>query len=373
MNEIVAVLRAATDTLARGGRAVLVTVVRTEGSTYRRPGARMVFPEDGHPAGFVSGGCLEADLAERVQGVFQSGEASTVTYDMRSPDDVVWGLGLGCNGEVRVLLERLDPPLVPEHLAFLDRAVHGTEPAVLATAFAVRGTANVSVGDRWMAAAAGSARGAAALGDLVAPAVGDAVAAGRSLVRSFPIAGGEVDVLLEHVAPIRSLIVFGAGRDAVPVCRFAKQLGWRVVVADHRPAYATPEKFPDADGVSVIETGRLGHAGLVVDRRAAVLVMTHHFLRDLEILQFALSSQASYVGILGPARRTELLLRELAARGVDVDEGTRARLHGPVGIDIGSDTPEEIALSALAEIQAVTTGRVAGFLRDREGPLHDGP
>jgi xanthine/CO dehydrogenase XdhC/CoxF family maturation factor len=166
--------------------------------------------------------------------------------------------------------------------------------------------------------------------------------------------------------------VFGAGRDAVPVCDLAKRVGLRVVVIDDRAAYATAASFPLADEVRVVPRDGLARAGLRIDRNAAVLVMTHHFLRDLEILAFVLPTDAFYLGVLGPARRTELLLAELASRGADVG-GARARLRAPVGVDIGSESAEEIALSVLAEIQAVYTGSRAGFLRDREGPIHDVP
>jgi xanthine/CO dehydrogenase XdhC/CoxF family maturation factor len=372
MNEIVAICRAARETLARGERAVLVTVVRTVGSTYRRPGARMLFSESGRPVGFVSGGCLEADLAERARDVLASGATGTAIYDMRSPDDVVWGLGLGCGGEVRVLLERLDPPDVPPHLRFLERVVGGDPPGVLATVFDARGAAPARVGDRWYRTVEQRGEGAERLGEVVDGAVREVLGLRRTAVRTFQAGRGEVDVLLEHVAPAPTLFVFGAGRDAVPVTALAATLGFRVIVADDRPAYASAANFPAADEVRVIPRERLDRADLPIDRSSAVLVMTHHFLRDLEILALVLARPAAYVGILGPARRTELLLDELGARGLDVG-AARARIRAPAGLDIGAETPEEIAVSALAEIRAVLAGRDGGPLRERDGPIHDAP
>lgn len=336
----------------------------------------MLFPTVGDPVGLVSGGCLEADLAERAAEVLRSGRSHTVVYDMRSPDDIVWGLGLGCNGEVRVLLERLGPGPLPPYLAFLESCHRGREAGVVATLFEVTGEMAAKTGDRSMLGAKSGMR--CEIDDpLLSQAVLEnsraALRHGRSGVRSYTIGAGRAEALIEHVAPAVSLLVFGAGRDAEPLVRLAAQLGWEVTVADNRPAYARPERFPEAGAVRLVRLDRFEDSGLSIDARTAVVLMTHHFLHDLELLAVLLGSPAAYLGLLGPRKRSENLLAELGRRGIRIDPHAFDRLYGPAGLDIGAETPEEIALAILAEIQAVLDGKSAGFLRERAKPLHDWP
>ncbi len=361
----------------RGRRpAVLATVVKVAGSTYRKPGARMLFPAGGDPVGMVSGGCLESDLSERAQAVLDSGEPQTVVYDMRSPDDLVWGLGLGCNGEVRVLLEPLLPGKHPEYLDFLHRCLHERRAGVVATIFSVEGQARAKVGDRITVDAETDARPIAddaPIGERLITDAKRSLADRRSAVEDYELPGARVHALLEYVAPAVSLVVFGAGSDAQPLVRFAAELGWQVTVADDRPAYARAERFPDAEQVKLIRYDRLEQDAPPIDEATPVVVMTHHFLHDLDLMQFLLPSAAPYLGFLGPRQRTENLLEELAKRGARPAADRLDRLYAPVGVDIGSETPQEIALAATAEIRAVLSGRQAGFLRERRAPLHEWP
>lgn len=371
LSEILAACRRADEA---GRPAVLATVVRVAGSTYRRPGARMVFLADAEPVGFISGGCLEGDLAERARSVVESGEAQTVVYDMRSPDDVVWGLGLGCGGEVRVLLERLSPGERPAHLEFLESCRQSREAGAVATVFRVEGGLDARVGDRVTLRAGAEPRvdiESPKLGRRIAEDVKSVLERGASEVKQYGLADGIAEVLVEYVSPLVSLVVFGAGGDALPLVRFAKALGWHVTIADNRSGYANAERFPEADAIRLVDFDRLEEDAPPIDELSPVVVMTHHFLRDLELMRFLLPSRAPYLGFLGPRKRTEMLLAELASEGVRPTRTQLGRVFGPVGIDIGSETPEEIALSALAEIRAVLGGRDGGFLKDRSAPLHD--
>ena len=371
MSELNRILEACAEARRQETPGVLATVVRVVGSAYRRPGARMLFRKGRPAVGLVSGGCLEEDLALRTSDVLDSGQARTVVYDMRSPDDIVWGLGLGCDGEVRVLLESLTAE--PGYLEFLEGCCRRGAPGVLATVFEVQGNADVEVGTRIGFDETGSlALSATGWGERVEQDARIALQRGKSSNSTYRLEGdGRVEVLIEYVAPPISLVVFGAGMDALPVVQGARQLGWHVTVADHRPAYANRELFPLADAVAILDYGRLPSGLPTIDGNTAVLVMTHHFLHDLELLEQLIPSAASYVGVLGPHRRSEKLLEQLAERGLRPTPRQLARFHGPVGVDMGSETPEEIALSALAEIHAVLRGRAAGFLRDRQGPLHE--
>ncbi len=362
------------ETAGRGEPATLATVVKVTGSSFRRPGARMLFPASGPPVGFVSGGCLETDLAERAGEVLRSGTPRTVVYDMRSPDDIVWGLGLGCGGEIRVLLERLAPDAPPFYLGFIGKCARRRRPAVLATLFEVDGDLPISIGDRMTLAPDGTHGGSLAYPELQSRVLDHArvaLKARQSRVRSYELNAGRANVLIEYLPPAVALFVFGAGSDAQPLVQIAAELGWRVTVFDHREAFATPERFPDADALRLIDYADLGATLPSIDDRTPVIVMTHHFLHDLDLLERLVSSPAPYVGLLGPRKRTANLLEQLAERGTSPQTGRLRSLHGPAGLDIASESPEEIALSVLAEIQAVLGGRRGGFLRNRRAPLHD--
>jgi len=375
VNELDAVLAAWKASCRRGQPAVLATVVRVTGSAYRRPGARMIFPVGAAPAGVISGGCLEGDLAERTGAVLESGQPRVQVYDMRSPDDIVWGLGLGCNGEIRVLLEKLSPEAEPELLRFLADCRERRRPGVVATVFDAGGESVPVVGTRLLLGEDGGRSGTLpddALGARVLEDARGCLRDGRSAVRRYEIGTGAVEVFLEYLAPTVSLLVFGAGSDARPLVGLAKEIGWEVSVLDNRAGHATPERFPEADEVRVVEFDKLDSAGLRFDERTPVVVMTHHFLHDLDLLAFLLPRPLCYLGLLGPRKRAEKLLHELGARGVRPAPDRFLGLHGPVGLDIGAETPEEIALSIVAEIRAVLSERRGGFLKHRSEPLHDG-
>lgn len=374
MNDLQDVLSACREADRDGEPAVLATVVRVLGSSYRRPGARMLFRGSRPAVGLVGGGCLESDLAARARQVLESGRSETLIYDVRSPDDILWGLGLGCNGAISVLLERLQPGSHPSYLQFLENCSRERRAAVLALCLAGKGAWRSSAGQRLMTGSDHASAGS--LGDeaLERAVMEDAVrvfARKRSAARVYEQPDARAEVFLEYVSQSVSLVIFGAGGDAQPLVRLARELGWRVSVVDNRPAFATPGLFPEADDVRLLSYGRLGRSGLLIDGATAVMVMTHHFLHDLELLEFLLPGPAPYIGLLGPRKRRESLLHELAQRGFHATPLQLRRLHGPAGIDIGAETSQEIALAVLAEIQAVLAGAAASFLRDRPGPLHD--
>ncbi len=348
LGEIVAALEAAG---RRNAAAALATVVDVRGSAYRRPGAKMLVIEDGATAGNVSGGCLEADVRERAKRVIATGEPELVVYDTTSDADLVWGLGLGCNGVVRVFVERVAPDD--------RRAVDGRE-GVSAT---VVGGAHA--GARLSLSATGESSSDIA-DEALAAAVLDAARTfsetGRASIQTI----GDTEVFFEAVRPPLELVIFGAGYDAMPVAGFARELGWRVTVLDARPAFATSERFPAADRVAV---SRPEEAADHVAEGAYVVLMTHNFAHDAAILTALAGTAPAYVGLLGPAARTAKLLASLEAEGTSLGD-VAARIHAPVGLDIGAETPEQIALAIVAEIQAASAGHAGGRLRDRPGPIH---
>lgn len=355
--------------LRRQGRpAALATVVAVSGSSYRRPGARMLMTADGWVAGGVSGGCLESDVFQRAFAVMEAGQADTVTYDTTEDGDIVFGVGLGCRGVIQILIEPLNGSR-PD-FEFLSSLARLREAGVCATVFRREGGSSARLGDRLLLSHSGRVYDGLADADLAARVHSDAedvLASGKSGVREYATLGGSITVFLEVLSPPQSLVVFGAGHDAPPLVRLAKELGWHVTVADSRPAYATTEHFPQADAVLVCPPEEAA-SRLSVDARTAVVLMTHNYLHDRALLAQWLLAPLRYLGVLGPKRRTERLLSGLSASAVS-DEAL-SRLHSPVGLDIGADTPEMIALSIIAGIQAVAAGRPGGFLRDRPGPIY---
>jgi xanthine/CO dehydrogenase XdhC/CoxF family maturation factor len=338
--------------------AVLASVVHTEGSTYRRPGARLLVLPDDTMIGLISGGCLEGDLLAHAAEVRSTGRPRLVRYDATRDDDVLWGLGLGCAGIVDVLLE----PITNERRGPLGWL--GAWRAACARGAIATSLDEEQLGRRWALHADGRLEGAPA-SDALRAALRDARARGRSRRLVTP----EGVVAIEGVHPPLRLVVFGAGPDAAPVARLALAQGWNVELADHRPAHAKPDRFPGAQVHCVAAEEAVARVG--VNRETYVLVMTHHYLHDRAILAGVLASQSPYVGLLGPKRRAEDLLADLAAQGVRFSDDDLACLHAPAGLDLGGDGPEAIALSVVGEILAVARGRSGGWLRDRKGPIND--
>jgi xanthine/CO dehydrogenase XdhC/CoxF family maturation factor len=368
MKELRDILSAYEVVRRQGTPAALATVVAVSGSSYRRPGARMLVNTRGWVAGGVSGGCLESDVLARARSVMESGRADIVTYDTTEDGDIVFGVGLGCRGVIQILIEPLTSSR-PD-LAFLSGLVQKREAGVCATVFRNEGSARAHLGDRLLLSGTGRVYDGladAALAAHVRADAGDALASGKSRVWEYVLPGGSAAVFLEVISPPLPLVIFGAGHDAPPLVRLAKEMGWHVTVADPRPAYAAAERFPQADAVLLCPPEEAA-ARLCPDARTAAVLMTHNYGHDRALLEQLLPSPLRYLGILGPKRRTERLLSEMPC-GMVTDEAL-SRLHSPVGLDIGAETPETIALSIIAGIQAVAAGRPGGFLRDRPGPIY---
>jgi xanthine dehydrogenase accessory factor len=330
MKDLQAILRVLRDEPPKA--AVLATLVAVEGSSYRRPGARLLVTADGKRLGSISGGCLEEDVIARAHGVLATGEAEAVVYDTTSENDLVWGVGLGCHGVVRVLLEKVSncPPWA----------------AVLAENFSRRRTTSLSVRHN------GSARDEwgtrlAAPGDCADPEA----------------------LFLDVVAPPPALFIYGAGDDAQPLARMAGELAWHVTISDPRPAFATAKRFPSANQLVIAGADQLVSKS-APGTDALAVVMTHHYVHDVPILRDLLARPLAYLGLLGPRKRAEKILSDLAERGSEITTDLRGRLHAPVGLDLGADSPEQVALSIIAEMQATITGRDARPLRERTRPIH---
>lgn len=340
---------------ARSGNAgaVLATVVRVQGSAYRRPGARMLLDGGTWLAGAVSGGCLESDVAKKALWRTESG-AAIVTYDATLDDDeITWGFGLGCNGVVDVLIERLSSgPTNP--LIALERCVSERKTGVIATVLD-----GPELGRRTVAIADEQPHSTIESGELraaVSVAVKEATS-GRAIVQG-------TQVLVEVITPPTPLVIFGSGYDVVPVVRFAGQTGFHTTVVETLPRAATQQRFAHADRIVTAPPDALPSE--LLGPTTIALVMTHNILTDTELVKKLAPSPVRYLGVLGPKARTERILKELPG----LTAAQRARIHAPVGLDIGAEGAEEIALAIVSEIRATLTGRAGGMLRDRTAPIH---
>lgn len=332
----------------RAGRAmVLGLLLHTHGSTYQKPGALMLFSAAGEYAGLFSGGCLEGDLREHAEAVRRSGEPRQVRYDLSDPDELIWGLGLGCEGLMQILLLRVGPDDDWEPLHCLAQAHQARVPAAVGVV-CESASPSTPLGALLLPGACGAGLRDGALQPLLAAARGSPR---PCLVRQRAADGAYALWIVSLELPPRVLLL-GAGPDAVPVVEFAARLGWEVTLADHRVAYAVPSRFPAATTVLLPAAAELADA-LALGDFAAAVVMSHHLSADASYLRALAGSAIPYVGLLGPPARREKLLAELGAAG----EALRPRLHAPVGLPLGGRSPEAIALSIVAQLQAFFSAR----------------
>lgn len=330
------------------GPAALATVVRVSGSAYRHEGAKLLIPAGGAPRGMISGGCLEADVAAQAGDVITTGRPAMLTYDMRSEaDDGLWGLNLGCNGKIEILLERAEPSLLGAIAAEWEAGRPCTALTVV--------TEGERLGARMLIHADGSIAGS--LGDPGLEA--DALTQVRGAARPKVINVRDVEIFVDRITPPPTLWVVGAGSDAPALVQAASFAGWRVNVADHRAAYADPARFPQARRVVCVEPEELARQA---GPGAFAVLMNHHFDHDRAFLLALLGAAPRYIGVLGPLRRTLRMLD-----GAPLPDC----VHAPVGLDLGGDGPEAVAISIVAELQAVRHGRPGSPLRGSGAPLHN--
>ncbi|MCY1532313.1 putative xanthine dehydrogenase subunit A [compost metagenome] len=335
----------------------------------------MLIPLYGSAVGSISGGCLEADVVKKAWWLTDSGEPvlrrySTGASEDEDDEDAALTFGLGCNGTVYVLLERHGGKHQATIVELLRQVRDSQLPGAAATVISTYQRAPVRVGDRLLLAPDGSVSGALRQPQLDTRVRHDLAATlvqRQSALRVYADAHGEVEVFFEYVAPPRRLVVFGAGHDAQPLVRMAKLLEWQVTVVDGRAHFARPERFPEADSVIVAELHQ-PYALSTLTTGAAVAVMTHSYSQDRHWLGAVLQGAPCYIGQLGPRERTERLPSEIRAQSASLP--ALAALHYPMGLDLGGDTPESVAMAILAEISAVLNQRNGGMLQQRAAPIH---
>ena len=344
-----------------GAASVLVTLVRTQGSSYRQPGARLLLGNHGGYAGTLSGGCLEAEVLRKATWSTRDGavlQKYSTMFD--STDDIPFGLG--CGGIVDLLLEPATTPEFRALLSAMERAIAGEESVVLT----------------WFP------EGRRTLERAIFSPDGKVLFSSESLTESvlnhakasalYGLSPLSEDIFVERLVAPQRLVVLGAGDDAKPLVSMGALLGWTIQVMDGRPQLAKAERFPEAECVSVLHSPAFDLRG--IKPNDAVVLMTHSYEQDRDLLATALPLRPSYLGILGARHRTSSLISDVAAKtGWSVEECCR-QIQAPVGLNLGGDGPEVIALAVIAEIQACRTGQLANSRKlsreDVESYLQDG-
>jgi xanthine dehydrogenase accessory factor len=363
-------LQAITDAKALGRKAAIATVVRVVGSAYRREGTKMLIDADGGQVCMISGGCLEQEVGAVAKDVMESGQAVVKFFDL--DEEVVWGLGLGCGGAVDVYIEPLD---IGEEFRLWLETVEAQKAGVLATILNVKEGSSFHKSSRLFISEDGSVSGnveSESLNEQILERAKEKMSQlyPRSETKTFKANDEAVEVFIDVNVPPPELAIFGAGHDAIPLANYANKLGFRVTVIDARHAFVIPERFPNA---SLVRTHPSGFEEKVtLSPRTYVVLMNHHLERDKESLAFALTKNVPYIGVLGPRSRFERMLNALKEEDRIPSERELTKVRNPIGVDIGADTPDEIAVSIMSELIAIRGNYKAGFLNDRFGELTTG-
>lgn len=375
MKEITDIIRSYEHALVSGKRMALATVVHVEGSSYRRPGARMLVTDDGQLTGAISGGCLEGDALRKALLAISQQKNKLVTYDTTDDNDTTLGVQLGCNGIVHILFEpiRTDDPENPVEL--LKMILAKRQNAVLITLFSLHSRMGEQPGTCFLHLQSDNQTTCHCAGpDMYEQLLTESNVAYEKADSFFKTFGHEAKKLtgfIEYFNTPPSLVIAGAGNDTIPLAEMASVLGWDISVVDGRTGHATTQRFPKANKVIVTRAEDvLKH--IAVDERTFFVLMTHNYNYDLALLkQLLLTDRCRYVGALGPKKKLERMYTELENDGLVIDEAQKEKVYGPVGLDIGAETSEEIALSVLAEIKAVLSKRAGLSLREKAEPIHN--
>lgn len=367
--EISDIVLAFAEAQRQGRQTALATVVHVEGSSYRRPGARMLVEDNGKLTGAISGGCLEGDALRKALLAMRQKQNKLVTYNTLDDDDVQFGIQLGCNGIVHILFEPIDITQPNNPIALLEGCLRHRKNAVVATLFSLKNFHDYQPGTCFFS------DGETTQGNIndeklefqISKDAADVLTDKSSLLKQYD--EHELTAFVELLEPPISLVIVGAGNDALPLVNMATVLGWQITILDGRSTHANKQRFPNVHQLIV---GKPEEAvkKIEIDNRTAVVLMTHNYNYDLAMLRQLLNEQCNYIGTLGPKKKLQRMLDELRENGVVITDEQTDAIYGPTGLDIGAETAEEIALSVLAEIKAVLSDRQGSSLRDRTDAIH---
>ena len=375
MKEISDIIRSYEAALLAGKRMALATVVHVEGSSYRRPGARMLVTDDGQLTGAISGGCLEGDALRKALLAISQQKNKLVTYDTTDDNDTTLGVQLGCNGIVHILFEPILSDQPDHPIELLKKVSEKRQNAVLATLFSLHSRTGNQPGTCFLHLETDQIditnTADSTFSQTLSAEANHAKNIQDSFFKEFHMNGQKLTCFIEYLKTPPSLVIAGAGNDTIPLMEMAHVLGWDITVVDGRAGHATKQRFPKANKVLVARSNEV-LAHIQPDRQTFFVLMTHNYNYDLTLLKQLIEVEdCIYIGTLGPKKKLERMYNDLRLEGIEVTENQKTKIFGPTGLDIGAETSEEIALSVLAEIKAVITDRKGVFLREKSEPIHN--
>ena len=372
MKELLDIVHAYDSAKKAGQACVLATVVHLEGSSYRGPGARMLVLENGLMIGAISGGCLEGDALKKALLTFTEKKSRLITYDTSDEDDASVGIQLGCEGVIQVLFEfiQINDPLNPIEL--LRKAIAIRQEAVLITLFNLKDKREIQIGTCLLAEPDGTITSSIKDNDLkssIQPTLTEIFTQKKSSFKDFTLQGVLTNVFIEFIAPPISLVIVGAGNDAIPMMQIASILGWEVKIVDGRNTHAKADRFISACQILVSKPAAVLEQ-IKIDSKTCFVLMTHNYNYDLQMMHALIETEINYIGLLGPKKKLEKILTDLKLKAVDITDEKLAKIYGPTGLDIGAASPEEIATSIIAEIQAVFNHKKGTMLKWKKDQIH---
>jgi len=370
MKEIKEIIRSFEEAQTQGRQTALATVVHVDGSSYRRPGARMLITDEGQLTGAISGGCLEGDALRKALLVMSQQRSMLVTYDTMDEDDAKLGIGLGCNGIIQVLIEPVHPDELNNPIQLLKAVAAQRQKAVLITLFSLENKKDAQAGTCLLLREnERTERNVPPLKDILSKDGMQVLAGNQSLFRTYHSESKSLTAFIELIRPPVSLVVIGAGNDVIPLVAMADILGWETTVIDGRPNYAKKERFTASCQVLVSKPEKV-LSQISIDEQTVFLLMTHNYNYDMAMLYPLVQKKAVFVGMLGPKKKLERMIGELEEQGIHLTGQELSSIYSPVGLDIGAETSEEIALSILSEIKAVLSGKQGLSLNSNKGTIH---
>lgn len=372
MKEIREIIKAYDQAVHAGRKAALAAVVHLEGSSYRRPGARMIVNDEGELTGAISGGCLEGDALRKALLVLSKQQSKLVTYDTSDEEDMTIGIQLGCAGVIQVLFEPIDPNKHDNPIHLLRKAVAVRQHAVLVTMFSLDRKHDAQPGTCLLMESNGNISGSIPYPEIesaVMEDVHEAMQKKQSSFRQYIDRNVTITAFIEFLQPPVSLVIVGAGNDAIPMMQMGDILGWDVRVVDGRNTHARPERFVSACQVLVSKPETVLEQ-IPLDDRTVFVMMTHNYNYDMAMLKALLYKRIPYIGMLGPKKKLDRMLSEMRENGIEITDEMLSKVYGPTGLEIGAETAEEIALSIISEIQAVLNAKAGGILREKNDVIH---
>jgi len=373
MKEIRDIIRSYKALKSERKRCALATVVHVEGSSYRRPGARMLIAEDGRLTGAISGGCLEGDAMRKALHVINEQVPALVTYDTMDEDDATIGIGLGCNGIIKILIEPIDYESINHPIELLEKVVSKRQNAVITTFFTLQHKKQPNAGTLLFIDEKSEIIGNNFV-DIQSDLLKIESQSVRKLAKNtwinLEMNGEKMTAFLEFVPPAISLVIVGAGNDVFPLVEMADVLGWDTTVIDGRANYAKRERFAKACDVLIAKPEEVVK-NIKIDNFTFFALMTHNYNYDKALLYELCQHNARYIAMLGPKKKLERMLFEYNDEGRPLIDAQLATIHSPAGLDIGAETSEEIALSILAEIKAFICKKHGTSLKDKKAGIHN--